>query len=108
MQIHICIGSACHIKGSYKVIQSMQQLVEEFSLQSKVELHAVFCLGHCTNAVSVRVDEGEVISLQPDTVREFFEGIVLPEVMGINRAPQREETKDSQGQPHCDCVCKSV
>lgn len=82
MQIHICIGSACHIKGSYQVIQNLQQMVQEYALQDAVELSAVFCLGHCTNAVSVQVDDGEVFGLQPQNVREFFIRRVLPGVRG--------------------------
>lgn len=80
MQIHICIGSACHIKGSYRVIQNMQQLVQEYALQDQVELQAVFCLGHCTNAVSIQVDQGEVVGLRPEDVRSFFESSILPQV----------------------------
>ncbi|WP_122627737.1 (2Fe-2S) ferredoxin domain-containing protein [Lucifera butyrica] len=80
MKIEVCIGSACHIKGSYNVINSFQLLVEEYGLADQVEIDAVFCLGHCTEAVSVRVDAGEVQSVSGATAREFFSQNILPAI----------------------------
>ncbi len=78
IKVSVCIGSACHVKGSYNVINSLQQLVEEFALADKVEINASFCLGHCTEAVSVRIDDNEVQSVSGATVREFFRQQILP------------------------------
>lgn len=80
MKIHVCIGSACHLKGSYNVINSLQQLSEEYKLSDKVEVDAIFCLGCCTEAVSVRIDDGEVHSVSGTSAREFFIQNVLPAV----------------------------
>jgi len=80
MKISVCIGSACHLKGSYNVINALQQLVEEYRLAGSVEVYASFCLGHCAQAVSVRIDDRAVQSVSSATVREFFEKNVLPEV----------------------------
>ena len=76
--INVCIGSACHIKGSYNVINSLQQLTEEYGLTDRVDTRAAFCLGHCTQAVSVRIGDGEVQSVSGATVRDFFAKQVLP------------------------------
>lgn len=75
--IEVCIGSACHIKGSYKVILQLKELIEENNLQAEVELKSSFCLGHCGQGVSVRLDEGEVYSLLPEEVNTFFEQHIL-------------------------------
>lgn len=71
IKLEVCIGSACHIKGSYNVISTFQQQLEEYRLNDKVELSAVFCLGRCTQAVSVRLGE-EIFSVSPEGAREFF------------------------------------
>ena len=34
-EIHICIGSACHVKGSYQVVQRFKELVAERGLEMK-------------------------------------------------------------------------
>ncbi len=80
INLSVCIGSACHVRGSYNVINIFQQIIEEYKLSDKVELKAVFCLGHCTDAVSVKIDDGEVYSVSGTTARQFFESQVLPKI----------------------------
>lgn len=77
MELKVCIGSACHIKGSYNVISVFQQLIEEYQLFDEVELKAVFCLGHCVEAVSVQINDGEIYSVSGETARSFFKAQVL-------------------------------
>lgn len=77
--IHVCIGSACHLKGSYDVIGKLQDIVEEEDLGDQVEIKAAFCLGNCQNAVSVKIDQEETVySVSKKTVREFFDSNVRP------------------------------
>ncbi len=75
--LSVCVGSACHIKGSYNILNTFQQLIEEHRLSEKIELKAVFCLGHCTESVSVMIDEGKVHSVSGLTARKFFEEEVM-------------------------------
>lgn len=70
--INVCIGSACHLKGSYKVINGLQKKIEERGLEDQVLVKASFCLGECTKAVSVRIDEGKVFSVNENNIDEFF------------------------------------
>lgn len=71
--IEVCIGSACHIKGSYKVIGELKRLIEENRLATTVELKSSFCLGHCGQGVSIRLNENEIFSLHPEDMEQFFE-----------------------------------
>lgn len=72
MEIKICIGSACHLKGSYDVIKNCQEYIAENNLSSQIELKSAFCLGRCSEAVSVLVDAAEVFSLSPETTDSFM------------------------------------
>ena len=45
MKITICIGSACHLKGSREIIKEMQDLVAKNGLGDKVDLNGAFCSG---------------------------------------------------------------
>ena len=29
MVINVCIGSACHLKGSYNIVSELQEMIEE-------------------------------------------------------------------------------
>lgn len=80
ISLNVCIGSACHVKGSYNVINAFQQAIEEYNVADKVELKAVFCLGHCSDAVSVRIDDGEVQSVSGLTAKAFFKNQVLTKI----------------------------
>ena len=79
MKITVCIGSSCHLKGSRKVVEVLQDLIRTNNLDEKVELGGTFCLGHCQQGVCVTVD-GELFSVSPDTVGKFFEENVLAKV----------------------------
>lgn len=72
MIVQICIGSACHLKGSYQVIQNLKGLIEEDGLEDLVVLKSSFCLGACSGAVSVKIDDQPVQSLLPDQTSAFF------------------------------------
>ena len=75
-KIAICIGSSCHLKGSKRVHEEIVSMIEEYQLNDQIELEATFCLGKCVDGVSVTLD-GEIFSLTPDTVREFFKKEIL-------------------------------
>ncbi len=72
MIVQVCIGSACHLKGSYDVIKTMQRVIEEDDLKNKVILKSSFCLGKCSDAVSVQVDEGPVDSVIPADAEAYL------------------------------------
>lgn len=71
--IEVCVGSACHLKGSYNVINAFETIIGERELTDKVNVKAAFCLGNCTKPVSVRINKGEVMSVSDDKVEEFFD-----------------------------------
>ena len=76
MKVTICIGSACHLKGSREIIQKMQQLVAANQVSDKVDLNGAFCSGNCVNGVCVTVD-GTLYSVSPETTEEFFKKEIM-------------------------------
>ena len=79
MKVTVCIGSSCHIKGSRRVVEGLQDLITKNDLSDKVELAGTFCLGKCQQGVCVTVD-GAFFSVTPDTVEEFFNENILRKV----------------------------
>lgn len=79
MKVTVCIGSSCHIKGSRQVVEKLQELISDKKIEDKVELGGTFCLGNCQKGVSVTVD-GELHSVSPETVEEFFAKEILAKV----------------------------
>lgn len=76
MKVTVCIGSSCHIKGSRQVVESLQQLIIDNNLRDSVDLAGTFCMGNCQKGVCVTVD-GELHSVSPETVEEFFNTVIL-------------------------------
>ena len=79
MNITVCIGSSYHIKGSRQVVEELQYMIREGGLGDVIELGGRFCMGNCGKGVCVTVD-GELFSVSPDKVRDFFEKNVVPKV----------------------------
>ena len=72
VNVTICIGSSCHLKGSRKVVEKLQQIISEKGLKDKVELSGTFCMGRCQEGVCVTVND-EFYSVSPETTKAFFE-----------------------------------
>jgi len=76
MVIQVCIGSACHIKGSYDVIEQLKKEIKENNLEDQVDLKASFCMGKCSHGVSIKIDDVHT-SVLPDELQKFFSEQVL-------------------------------
>mgnify|MGYP002798204599 CR=1 FL=1 len=72
MNIYVCVGSSCHLKGSYQIIDLMKKALEENGLTDQVNLSAAFCLGKCTHGVSIKVDDEIVTGLNRDNFDDIF------------------------------------
>lgn len=77
MNIYICVGSSCHLKGSYDIIELMKQALLENQLEDKITLSAAFCLGRCTDGVSVKVNDDIICGVSKDNFSEFFRNNIL-------------------------------
>lgn len=77
INLTVCIGSSCHVKGSRGVVEEFQRLIAENEVSDKVELVGTFCMDRCQEGVCVSLN-GEFASLTPETAAEFFNSKVLP------------------------------
>jgi len=75
--IRVCVGSACHLKGSYEVINKLQNLIDTNNVSDKVLIKGSFCLGHCSQGVSIKINDSDVKSVSPDTAENFFKQYIL-------------------------------
>lgn len=76
MEITICVGSSCHLKGSRDVIRILERLVAQNQLKDRVDLKGSFCMGECAqNGVCVSID-GDCFHISPPETESFFHGEV--------------------------------
>ena len=84
VSISVCIGSACHLKGSPGVISELQRLIKERGLDKRVERKASFCLGDCMNGVCVKLN-GELLGrFDIANTEAMFDAKVMPLVLEEN------------------------
>jgi NADH:ubiquinone oxidoreductase subunit E len=76
--VTVCVGSSCYVRGSDRVAEALQRLIEEHHLEGKVEVSGAFCMEHCSLGVTVRVGDRVYCQVMPDEVNTFFANEVLP------------------------------
>ena len=74
MEITVCIGSSCHLKGSYEVIGLMKDALSRHGLTAQVNLCAAFCLGRCSTTGCL---DGERFKVTPLETEAFFNREVM-------------------------------
>lgn len=83
MTVLICVGSSCHLKGSYDIIELMKARLAKEGLEDKVNLKGTFCLGKCGIAgVSIQVDEQIITGVTKDNFDEVFNKHILSKLRG--------------------------
>ena len=79
IDIAVCVGSTCHVKGTKQVFEQLKNLISLNRLSGKVSLRGTFCMGNCQQGVSVTVD-GVAHSVQPESVNAFFTKEILSKI----------------------------
>lgn len=77
MDVIVCIGSGCHLKGSHQVIERLLMLIEEHGLESKVRVKAAFCRGKCQKGVAMSIDDKEILNVSPATIDAIFDEYII-------------------------------
>ena len=78
MLIQICVGSACHLKGTPEIVEMITSAVEQHKLQDEVALSGCFCTGKCNReGVTIVVDDEIHTGVTRENFRDFFEEKVL-------------------------------
>jgi len=82
LTINICVGTACHMKGAYMVIDKLQTMIRDRKIGEKVTINGAFCLGQCSQKdITVKLDDNEELyMLSEKNLEEFLENIIIPRI----------------------------
>ncbi|MDF2566797.1 MAG: NADH-quinone oxidoreductase subunit [Oscillospiraceae bacterium] len=72
------MGSSCHLKGSYQVIKTFQDLIKNLNLEEKILLKASFCQGKCTDGIAVTFDGEQLTHLSINNAEQIFNEVIVP------------------------------
>lgn len=82
IDVCVCVGSSCHLKGSYPLVEKLKGLIEEAGLADQVELRASFCTGECVKGVCVSVNDKKLYHQNAATAETLFKEEILPLAQG--------------------------
>lgn len=78
MEIKICIGSSCHLKGSQKLVEQFRDVIVKNGLQNKITLAGSFCAGMCNReGVTITVDDKIYTGITPESFNAFFDENIM-------------------------------
>lgn len=75
--IHVCLGTACHVKGANDLLEKFKRELEieegETSSDGEFTLEPVRCIGCCSLAPVIRVDEETFGTLKQERIPSILE-----------------------------------
>lgn len=77
LEVRVCVGSSCHIRGGAKTLKTFKSLIESQGLADKIDLAADLCLDNCMQAPNVVVDGTIHGGVTPDQAEQFFNEHIL-------------------------------
>lgn len=78
IDVSVCVGSSCHLRGSYPIIEELKRLIAMEKKESCINLMASFCTGDCVNGVCVSVGDEKIRNVTPQNIKEIFYEKILP------------------------------
>lgn len=61
VEVLVCVGTGCYLKGSYDVLDKFKELARQLNLEDYIDLKGTFCLENCDHGISIKVNN-EVVS----------------------------------------------
>lgn len=77
VDVAVCVGTCCYLKGSYDTLQAFVKQADEAGVKERLNLYATFCLEGCSASPSVRVDDEVIGGVAPQEVPRVFKEKVL-------------------------------
>ena len=102
--IHVCIGTACHVKGAEAVLDSLRHhldipLDDDTDPDGKFTIQRVACMGCCTLAPVAKIDEITYGHLTPDSVPRMVADFLQQEAAGAKRRRKQFRSADGKEIP---------
>lgn len=80
VDVAVCLGTSCYLKGSYNVMHNLMARLTEMGLANRVNLHGTFCFENCHESPCVKVD-GEVKGYSG--AQDIVDGIISERILPL-------------------------
>ena len=73
IDVEVCLGSACFVKGSHQIVTILKELIDINNWNDKVSVRGAFCMGACSQkGVGVKIDGESVTNVGIYNAREVL------------------------------------
>ncbi|NLC96362.1 MAG: (2Fe-2S) ferredoxin domain-containing protein [Erysipelotrichaceae bacterium] len=78
VNVEICIGSSCYVKGSDKVVAIVKNLISEQGWEDKVTVKGSFCIQSCQNkyGLGIKVNEQTIKGVTLSNAKEIIKDAI--------------------------------
>ncbi len=75
VNVEICIGSACYVKGSSQVVNDLNEIIKEHGWEDKIAVKGSFCMKACQNHIGlgIRINGRQIGQVTAQNAREVLE-----------------------------------
>ncbi|HHV62926.1 MAG TPA: 2Fe-2S iron-sulfur cluster binding domain-containing protein [Firmicutes bacterium] len=95
VDVAVCVGTSCYLRGAYNVLQNLIDEVGRAGLSDRVNLHATFCFERCDKGPSVSVNGRVITGVTPDKAGWVVENFIRPQAAGSQSSPSSSSSVDS-------------
>lgn len=83
MEIYVCMGTSCYIKGSTEVVDILKMRLRSFIDQEQVsiQLKGSFCLGPCIDGVVMKVGDKIFTKISPTNIKLRLKNEIYPYIL---------------------------
>ena len=76
LDVAVCVGTSCYLKGSYDVLQNLGQRLRDAKLNDQVDLKATFCFENCGAGINVKVGDTLYSGMSPAKTGFLFDKVI--------------------------------
>jgi NADH:ubiquinone oxidoreductase subunit E len=87
IEIVVCVGSSCHVRGARGIIERYSELIAERGLSERVLLKGCFCMDRCTEGVNIKIGDDFFRAASLAEAQQLFEKAVLGRLEGEVSCP---------------------
>lgn len=74
VNVEICIGSACYVKGSSQIVNDLNELIKEKHWEDKIAVKGSFCMKACQNhlGLGIRINGNQIEQVTAQNAKEVL------------------------------------
>lgn len=78
VEIRICVGGSCHLRGARDVIGELNRLIISNDVVDNIQMEARSCMDNCLSGSCMEINGKKYTNVSVAFVQELFEDKIMP------------------------------